>query len=136
MIVGWLWLDCVYLLRCGNVFSPVFTVAVPEYLFKLALANKQYVKVMQYIKSSRLCGQVCTPHPCCRCGSCHVVRRCAVTLLRSCVSPLPVPSLQAVIAYLQRAGYPEVALHFVDDEPTRFNLALECGNLDVALQVG
>ncbi len=40
-----------------------------------------------------------------------------------------------MIAYLQRAGYPEVALHFVDDEPTRFNLSLECGNLDVALQV-
>jgi hypothetical protein len=31
---------------------------VTEYLFKLALANKQYVKVMQYIRSSRLCGQV------------------------------------------------------------------------------
>jgi hypothetical protein len=69
-----------------------------EYLFKLALANKQYGKVMAAIRSSRLCGQ-------------------------------------AVIAYLQRAGFPEVALHFVDDEPTRFNLALECGNLDVALQV-
>ena len=31
-------------------------------------------------------------------------------------------------------GYPEVALHFVKDEKTRFALALECGNLDVALE--
>jgi len=41
---------------------------------------------------------------------------------------------QAVIAYLQKSGYPEVALHFVEDDPTRFSLALECGNLEVALQ--
>ena len=41
---------------------------------------------------------------------------------------------QAVIGYLQNMGYPEVALHFVEDEATRFNLALEYGNLDVALK--
>ncbi len=40
---------------------------------------------------------------------------------------------QAVIAYLQKKGYPEVALHFVTDEKTRFNLAIECGNIQVAL---
>lgn len=28
----------------------------------------------------------------------------------------------------------QVALHFVADEPTRFNLALQCGNIEVALQ--
>jgi len=27
-----------------------------------------------------------------------------------------------------------VALHFVKDERTRFNLAVECGNIEVALQ--
>ncbi|ORX92865.1 coatomer protein alpha subunit [Basidiobolus meristosporus CBS 931.73] len=41
---------------------------------------------------------------------------------------------QSVIAYLQKIGYPEIALHFVQDERTRFELALECGNLDVALE--
>ncbi|PAA58782.1 hypothetical protein BOX15_Mlig017424g3 [Macrostomum lignano] len=41
---------------------------------------------------------------------------------------------QALIAYLQRKGYPEVALHFVKDERTRFGLAVECGNLDAALE--
>uniref|UniRef100_UPI00358FCA42 coatomer subunit alpha isoform X1 n=1 Tax=Myxine glutinosa TaxID=7769 RepID=UPI00358FCA42 len=41
---------------------------------------------------------------------------------------------QSIIAYLQRKGYPEVALHFVKDERTRFALALECGNLEVALE--
>eukprot|EP00959_Pyramimonas_sp_CCMP1952_P170109 3553886-Pyramimonas_sp.AAC.2 len=40
---------------------------------------------------------------------------------------------QSIIAYLQQKGFPEVALHFVRDERTRFNLAVECGNIDVAL---
>eukprot|EP01116_Phalansterium_solitarium_P014778 TRINITY_DN325_c0_g2_i1.p1 TRINITY_DN325_c0_g2~~TRINITY_DN325_c0_g2_i1.p1 ORF type:complete len:1233 (+),score=516.79 TRINITY_DN325_c0_g2_i1:73-3771(+) len=41
---------------------------------------------------------------------------------------------QSIISYLQRKGFPEVALHFVKDEKTRFNLALECGNIEVALE--
>ncbi|ORZ08128.1 coatomer protein alpha subunit [Absidia repens] len=41
---------------------------------------------------------------------------------------------QSIIAYLQKKGYPEIALHFVRDEKTRFELALECGNLDIALE--
>ncbi|KAI5683116.1 hypothetical protein M9H77_04344 [Catharanthus roseus] len=40
---------------------------------------------------------------------------------------------QAMIAYLQQKGFPEVALHFVKDERTRFNLALESGNIQIAL---
>lgn len=42
---------------------------------------------------------------------------------------------QSIIAYLQKKGYPEVALHFVKDEKTRFSLALECGNIEVRQQV-
>ncbi|KAE8238012.1 hypothetical protein A4X13_0g8552 [Tilletia indica] len=34
---------------------------------------------------------------------------------------------QAIIAYLQKKGYPEIALHFVQDKCTRFDLAIECG---------
>nr|GMD96241.1 coatomer subunit alpha-1-like [Ipomoea batatas] len=41
---------------------------------------------------------------------------------------------QAMIAYLQQKGFPEVALHFVKDERTRFNLALESGNIEIALE--
>ncbi|KAH8113922.1 coatomer subunit alpha-2 [Phellopilus nigrolimitatus] len=41
---------------------------------------------------------------------------------------------QSIIAYLQQKGFPEIALHFVDDKKTRFDLAIECGNLDVALE--
>ncbi|KAL2731958.1 coatomer subunit alpha [Vespula squamosa] len=41
---------------------------------------------------------------------------------------------QSIIAYLQQKGYPEVALHFVKNEKTRFGLALECGNIEVALE--
>jgi coatomer protein complex subunit alpha (xenin) len=41
---------------------------------------------------------------------------------------------QAIIGYLQKKGYPEIALHFVRDDITRFELALECGNLDIAYE--
>lgn len=40
---------------------------------------------------------------------------------------------QAMIAYLQEKGFPEVALHFVKDESTRFNLALDSGNIQIAV---
>ncbi|PWA72470.1 coatomer subunit alpha-3 [Artemisia annua] len=40
---------------------------------------------------------------------------------------------QAMIVYLQQKGFPEVALHFVKDERTRFNLALESGNIQIAV---
>ncbi|ODQ79980.1 hypothetical protein BABINDRAFT_161634 [Babjeviella inositovora NRRL Y-12698] len=40
---------------------------------------------------------------------------------------------QSIIAYLEKKGYPEIALQFVQDPETRFELAIECGNLDVAL---
>lgn len=39
---------------------------------------------------------------------------------------------QSIIAYLQKKGYSEIALQFVQDPQTRFELAIECGNLDVA----
>lgn len=41
---------------------------------------------------------------------------------------------QSIIAYLQKKGHPEVALHFVQDETIKFGLALECGNIVVALE--
>ncbi|KAJ7877137.1 coatomer WD associated region-domain-containing protein [Mycena leptocephala] len=41
---------------------------------------------------------------------------------------------QSIIAYLQQKGFPKIALHFVQDTNTRFELALECGNLDVAIE--
>jgi coatomer protein complex subunit alpha (xenin) len=40
---------------------------------------------------------------------------------------------KAIIVYLQEKGFPEVALHFVDDLKTRFKLALACGNIEVAM---
>eukprot|EP00929_Paragymnodinium_shiwhaense_P101409 TRINITY_DN644_c0_g2_i1.p1 TRINITY_DN644_c0_g2~~TRINITY_DN644_c0_g2_i1.p1 ORF type:complete len:1222 (+),score=326.60 TRINITY_DN644_c0_g2_i1:199-3864(+) len=38
-----------------------------------------------------------------------------------------------VIGYLKQKGYPEVALHFVEDHQTRFNLALEYGHIEEAM---
>lgn len=44
---------------------------------------------------------------------------------------------KAIVGYLERTGYPELALHFVRDPLTRFNLSLEANhaqNLEVAFQ--
>ena len=41
---------------------------------------------------------------------------------------------QAILAYLQKKGAPQVALYFVEDHKTRFDLALECGNIKVAME--
>jgi len=40
---------------------------------------------------------------------------------------------QSLISYLEKKGYPEVALHFVKDERTKFGLAIDCGNIEVCL---
>lgn len=40
---------------------------------------------------------------------------------------------QSIISYLRKKGYSEIALHFIKEEQTRFELALESGNLEVAL---
>ncbi|GJT94218.1 coatomer subunit alpha-1 [Tanacetum coccineum] len=42
---------------------------------------------------------------------------------------------QDMIAYLREKGFPEVALHFVKDERTRFDLALNSGNIQIAIAV-
>eukprot|EP01002_Notosolenus_urceolatus_P009178 NODE_342_length_2207_cov_29.053290_g270_i0.p1 GENE.NODE_342_length_2207_cov_29.053290_g270_i0~~NODE_342_length_2207_cov_29.053290_g270_i0.p1 ORF type:complete len:708 (+),score=252.75 NODE_342_length_2207_cov_29.053290_g270_i0:68-2125(+) len=38
----------------------------------------------------------------------------------------------SLVAYLEKKNFPEVAMHFVTDPSIRFNLAVECGELDVA----
>ena len=42
---------------------------------------------------------------------------------------------QSIISYLQKKGYPDIALQFVQDPQTRFELAIECGNLEVAVEM-
>lgn len=39
---------------------------------------------------------------------------------------------QAIIGYLQRNGFEDIALYFVSEPRARFNLAIRCGKLDVA----
>jgi len=41
---------------------------------------------------------------------------------------------ESIIGYLQKKGYPEIALHFVEDMKTKFALALECGDLEIAYE--
>ena len=40
----------------------------------------------------------------------------------------------AIVKYLQDRGFPEIALYFVEDEKTRFNLAIQAGTIEAALQ--
>ncbi|KAG0287078.1 hypothetical protein BGZ96_008958 [Linnemannia gamsii] len=40
----------------------------------------------------------------------------------------------STIVYLQKKGYPEIARHFVREDKTRFELAFQCGNLEVSLE--
>lgn len=40
----------------------------------------------------------------------------------------------AIVKYLQDRGFPEIALYFVEDEKTRFNLAIQAGTIESALQ--
>ena len=39
---------------------------------------------------------------------------------------------EAIVGYLEDKGFPEVALHFAEDDATRFALAVECGQLGIA----
>lgn len=41
---------------------------------------------------------------------------------------------QSIISYLHQKGHPELALHFVQDDQAKFNLALECGDVATALE--
>ncbi|KAJ1985615.1 hypothetical protein H4R33_003895 [Dimargaris cristalligena] len=41
---------------------------------------------------------------------------------------------QSIIAYLQKKGYPEIALNFVKEHAARFELAIACGNMEIALE--
>ena len=41
---------------------------------------------------------------------------------------------KAIIGYLQRSGYEDIALYFVNEPRARFNLAIRCGNLNIAME--
>ena len=42
---------------------------------------------------------------------------------------------KAIIVYLQEKGFPEIALHFVQDKQLKFELALESGNMEAASEM-
>lgn len=41
---------------------------------------------------------------------------------------------QSIVAYLQKRGFPQIAMEFVSDPQTKFDLAVECGDLAVATE--
>jgi coatomer protein complex subunit alpha (xenin) len=84
-----------YLSREGT--SDCMQIDLSEALFKLALEERNYPEVMNFVTHSNISGN-------------------------------------AVIDYLQKKGFPEVALHFVRDKARTFDLALSCGNIETALE--
>ena len=42
---------------------------------------------------------------------------------------------QSLMSYLEKKGYPEVALHFVKNKHTKFELAIDCGNIEVCSNI-
>lgn len=105
----------------------VLTIDPTEYRFKLALVNRKYDEVSGRCFSllfffSPISSVFKSPELLLFCHRytqvLHMVRNAKLVG-------------QSIIAYLQKKGYPEVALHFVKDEKTRFSLALECGNIEV-----
>ena len=107
----------------------VLGIDTTEFKFKLALVQRKYDEVctiilMSEMLSNYLCAKKIALQLCnfsfefCSLQVLHMVRNAKLVG-------------QSIIAYLQKKGYPEVALHFVKDEKTRFGLALECGNIEV-----
>jgi len=41
---------------------------------------------------------------------------------------------KSILRYLQTKGYPEIAMLFVSDQETKFQLAIECGEVEVAVE--
>ena len=93
-----------------------------EYMFKLALINRKYEEVLHMVRNAKLVGQSIISYLKAK-GSGYLKKQNMHSIHVIEMVPIVVSS-----------GYPEVALHFVKDEKTRFALALECGNLDVALE--
>lgn len=55
--------------------------------------------------------------------------RNAIHIIRTCNL-----DSKAIIGYLQRSGYDDIALYFVSEPRARFTLAIRAGNLDTALE--
>lgn len=59
----------------------------------------------------------------------HKQYRNAIRIIRTCNL-----DSKAIISYLQRNGFEDIALYFVSEPRARFNLAIRCGNLDTAME--
>lgn len=95
-----------------------------EYLFKVALMKKKHKEVLRLMQSKKLIGQSIIA---------YLQKKGALSrlhLLWLCADSHLAPYLLVCLP----AGYPEVALHFVEDDSIKFALALECGNIRVALE--
>lgn len=111
----------------------VLTIDPTEFKFKLALINRKYDEV----RHEKICA-ISWPWP--ECSRTFLVSGVSFTAWAFSLQVLHMVRNaklvgQSIIAYLQKKGYPEVALHFVKDEKTRFSLALECGNIEVRWQM-
>ena len=117
-----------------------------EFTFKLALLQRKFDTVLAMIRGAGLCGQSIIAYlqakgfpevslhaaAATRCICRLFGRKSACVVPSTELSGVYLDSGRAETAHL--CSRVQVALHFVKDERTRFNLALECGNIEVALQ--
>jgi coatomer protein complex subunit alpha (xenin) len=114
-----------------------------EFKFKVALVRQNYDEVLYMVRNAKLVGQSIIS---------YLQQKGCATLPSFSVYITPPAMLVAsvcIVAMAQRAHkvispffffppnfnrYPEVALHFVKDDRTKFGLAVECGNIAVALE--
>ena len=82
------------LTRTGEM--EIIEVENTDYLFKMALQQKNLMEVKEILSKGTLCGHT-------------------------------------IVSYLKEQGHAEIALFFEQDIKQRFNLAIACGNLQVAL---
>jgi len=82
------------LTRTGEM--DIIEVENTDYLFKMALQQKNLLEVKEILSKGTLCGHT-------------------------------------IVSYLKEQGHAEIALFFEQDIKQRFNLAIACGNLQVAL---
>ncbi len=102
------------------------TVDVTEYKFKLALIHRKYDEVLHMVRNSKLVGQSIIGY--------LQKKGQAQTLMLPALLTSKEPFRLHLVVSRSFPGYPEVALHFVKDEKTRFALALECMDIDAALE--
>lgn len=123
-----------------EVKTAVLAIDPTEYIFKLALVNRSYDQVLYMVRNAKLPGQSIIAYLQQKgypevghvaVGHLHLFSRRTFCTVLKCTNII---FFHCFVFESPNQLLPiQVALHFVKDPRTRFGLALECGNLEAAL---